>query len=106
MKKLETLPVDLLEPGMQVASALVDEGGRVLLPEGVELSEITIASLRRRGIREVCVEREVEEDPVVLEHHRRQVTEKLDRLFRHAGQGSETRALYQVVARYRMEHRL
>jgi hypothetical protein len=105
MKKLETLPVEKLEPGMRVASALSDGGGRVLLPAGAELSETTIAGLRRRGIEEVCVEREVEEDPAVLEHHRRLMTERLDRLFRHAGQGSETRALYDKVAEYRMEHR-
>lgn len=105
MKKLETLPVQQLQSGMRVASALADEGGRVLLPEGAELSETTIAALERRGIETVCVELEVEEDPAALERHRRQVTERLDWLFRHAGEGGETRALYEVVAKYRMERR-
>lgn len=105
MKKLETLPVEQLAPGMRVASDLADGAGRVLLPAGAELSETTIAGLRRRGIESVAVELEVEEDAAAVEQYRQQALARLDRLFRHAGQGSETRALYEIMARYRMEHR-
>lgn len=105
MKKRETLPVDKLQPGMRVALAVVDESKRVLLPGGVELSEAIIASLGRRDIGQVTVELEVEEDPVSAEHYRQQVLSRLDRLFRCAGQEKETRALYEAIAKYRMEHR-
>lgn len=105
MKKLETLTLEQLRPGMRVASALVDEGGLVLLPAGVELSEGTIASLQRREVREVQVELEVDDDPEAVERHRHQVKEKLDRLFRNAGDSSETRGLYEAVAKYRLEQR-
>lgn len=105
MKKLEVLAVGDLQPGMQVAVAVADEAGRVLLPAGAEITEATIASLRRRGIEQVGVEVEAADDPAALEAHRQQVTAQLDRLFRRAGQGPETRSLYDAVSRYRMEHR-
>lgn len=39
------------------------------------------------------------------EARHRQVVADLDRLFRHAGQGVETRLLYQTVLLYRLEPR-
>lgn len=105
MKKIETLTLEELQPGMRVASALVVEGGLVLLPAGVELSEGTIASLQRREVREVQVEFEVEDDPEAVERHRQQVKEDLERLFRNAGDGAETRGLYEAIAKYRLEQR-
>lgn len=105
MKKLETVPVGELQPGMRLASPVADEAGRILLPEGTELSESTIAALGRREIEAVRVELEVEDDPAVVEQYRRLVAERLDHLFRRAGEGAETRALYQAIVEYRMEHR-
>lgn len=105
MKKLEILAVDDLQPGMRVAAAVEDSAGRVLLPAGAEITDSTIASLRRREIGQVSVEREVEDDPAAVEAYRRQVFAELEHLFRRAGQGAETRALYDAIARYRMEHR-
>lgn len=105
MKELKILAVGDLRPGMRVAAAVQDEAGRVLLPAGAEITESTIGSLRRREIDQVSVEMEVEDDPVSAEAYRRQVISELDRLFRRAGQEPETRSLYEVVARYRMERR-
>lgn len=105
MKKLETLPVEQLQPGMQIASPVADDSGRMLLPAGAELTEATIAGLQRRGIAQVSVELEVEDDPAELERHRQQVTARLERLFRRAGQGKETLALYQAITKFRMEQR-
>lgn len=105
MKKLETLPVEQLQPGMQTASPVADDSGRMLLPAGAELTEATIAGLQRRGIAEVRVELEVEDDPAELEQYRQRVTARLDRLFRHAGLGKETLALYQAIAKFHMEQR-
>lgn len=105
MKKLEVLAIGDLQPGMRVAVAVADEAGRILLPAGAEITEATIASLRRRGIEQVGVELEVADDPAALEARRQQAAAQLDRLFRQAGQGAETRSLYDAVFRYRMEHR-
>jgi hypothetical protein len=105
MKKLETLTLEQLLPGMRVAAALLDEGGAVLLPAGAELSEGIIASLERREVREVRVEFEVEDDPAVVERRRQLVKEQLDHRFRNAGEGAETRALYETVAQYCLECR-
>lgn len=105
MKKLEQLTIDQLVPGMRVAVAVVDAAGRVLLPTGAELSESTLASLRRREIEAVSVEIEVEDDPAALAAHRAKVAAQLDQLFRRAGREGPTGALYQAIAQFRLEHR-
>lgn len=104
MKKLETLALGELQPGMRMAEAITDEAGRVLMPAGAELSLSTIAALERRGIERVAIELEVEEDAAAREAHRQKLAVQLERRFRRAGEGNATRALYQAVAAYRMEH--
>lgn len=105
MKKHETLPLEALKPGMRVAVPVADEGGRILLPEGVELSENTLASLARREVSCVTVELEVEEDPVAQALRRQQATSRLDQLFRRAGDGVATRTLYDTILAYHLEPR-
>lgn len=105
MKKRETLTVGDLQPGMRVAAAVVDAAGRVLLPAGAEISDATIASLLRRDIEQVCVEFEVEDDPAAIEAYRRQVVAELDHIFRQAGEGESTRAMYEAIVAYRLEQR-
>lgn len=102
MKQLEILPVGELQPGMRVAAAVEDASGRVLLPAGAEITESTIASLQRREVESVGVEVEVEEDPAAVEAKRQQVAAQLEHLFRRAGDGAETRRLFEVVAQYRL----
>lgn len=103
MKKIETLPLEAVEPGMRTALPVADKSGRLLLPPGTELSESILASLRRREIEAVSIEVTVE-DPAAVEQHRQQVQAQLDRLFRLAGEAPETMTLRQAVVRYRMEH--
>lgn len=105
MKKLEVVPVADLRPGMLVAAAVEDAAGRVLLPAGNEITESIIVSLQRREIEQVTVEIEVEEDAAQIEARHRQALAQLDHLFRRAGDGAETRALYEAVAKYRLEPR-
>jgi len=102
---VEDLATDQLLPGMVVAEAVVDEGGRVLIPAGVALSESTIASLVRREVPAVRIEQEVVEDPAQVEAYRQNLRERIDHLFRHAGQSETSRALYQTIFDYRLEHR-
>lgn len=103
MKKPHILPLTQLQPGMKVAAAVADEAGRMLLPAGAELSEAIITGLGRRGIEQVGVELELPEDPAALAQRRQEVSERLGRLFRRAGEGEQTQALYQAVERYRLE---
>lgn len=49
------LSLDALEPGMTLASDLHGPDGKMLLPEGVELTEHHIESLRKRGVTEVDI---------------------------------------------------
>jgi len=105
MKVVETLPLSEAAIGMRLAVAVLDEAGHVLVPAGAELSEGMLQGLQRREIAEVSVEREVEEDPATQAAYRAKLTAQLDHVFRKAGDGDETRALYQAVLDYRMEHR-
>ena len=70
MRMLEVLALDAVQPGMKVAEAVVDDGGRVLVPVGAEVTEAMLAGLGRRDIASIKVEHEVEEDPVAREAHR------------------------------------
>ena len=105
MKIVETIPIGDVLPGMHVAQAVIDAGGRVLVPAGAEVSDSLLQGLIRRDISELVVEREVEEDPAAREKFRIELSERLDQLFRKAGDGQETRMLYQFVHDFLMEHR-
>jgi len=105
MKTIASLPLDQIQPGMKVAQPLNDDGGRVLVPAGVEVSEGMLASLLRRDVAALTVEIEVEEEPAAREAHRAKLVGQLDHLFRQAGEAPETRLIYQAVLDFRMEHR-
>jgi hypothetical protein len=104
MRMLEVLALDAVQPGMKVAEAVVDDGGRVLVPVGAEVTEAMLAGLGRRDIASIKVEHEVEEDPVAREAHRAVIVSRLDRIFRKAGDAAETRTLYQAVLDHRLEN--
>lgn len=104
MKTIATLPLDEVRPGMKVAKALHDDGGRILVPAGAEVSESMLSSLQRRAVGELSVEFERQEDPAEREAHRARLVAQLDHLFRQAGEAPETRLIYQAVVDFRMEH--
>jgi hypothetical protein len=105
MRIHEKLPLDQVESGTVLAEPVIDEMGRVLVPGGAELTESILRSLARREIAELTVSREVEEDAAEREAYRLKQATELDRVFRKAGEGAETRALYQAILDYRMENR-
>lgn len=105
LKQAVEMDVAAAQPGMEVAIAVVDAGERVLLPAGAVLSEAAIASLQRRDIATVTVLVEQAEDPEVAAAQRARIGERLDHLFRKAGEGEATRALYAAVLAYRLEAR-
>ena len=103
MIRPEKLNIDAAQPGMVLAAAISDDSGRTLLPAGTLLSESTLQSLARRGVVELVVEHEVTEDPAKLEARRAALKLQLDPLFRQAGEGAETKALYQAIFDFRLE---
>jgi len=105
MKTRTVLKLEDAQPGMRIADAVLDDKGRVLVPAGVELSESMLQGLRRREIPALWVEMAVEEDPAAREAYQAEVMTQLDKLFRQAGEGVETRQLYQAVLDFRMAFR-
>lgn len=105
MKSRTTLKLDDVQPGMIVAEAVTDDGGRVLVPAGVALSEGMLQSLKRREVGAIWVETTIVDDPAAREAYRVQQVAKLDKLFRQAGDHLETRLLYQAILAFRMETR-
>lgn len=101
----EILPIEEVQPGMRLAGDVSDSGGRILVPAGCELTESTLSGLVRRDIQTLKVLREVEEDPAAREAYRAHLMAGLDQLFRKAGDGKETRLLYQAILDFRMENR-
>jgi len=100
----QVIPLDAAEIGMQLAEALHDAGGSVLLPAGATLSEATIAGLRRREVETLCVE--VAAAPLDDEAKaalRLATEQRLRHLFRHAGDGPTSSAFFQAVLDYRLE---
>lgn len=97
------MPVAALQPGQEVAAAVLDAGGRVLLPAGTILSEAAIASLGRREIAAIAVVVEVEEDPAATAARRERVIREVDQVFRRAGEGAATRAMYEAILAHRLE---
>lgn len=104
MKKIEALALEAVQAGMKVAEAVLDDGGRVLVPAGAEVSASMLTSLARREVATIMVEHEVEEDPAQREAHRIAVAARLGELFRKAGDGPETRTLYEAVLAHRLEN--
>lgn len=103
MRVLATIAIGDAQSGMRLAEAVADAMGQVLVPAGSELTESMLQGLRRREIATLKVEREIEEDPAAREARRARVVEQLDRIFRKAGDGAETRQLYQAILDFRLE---
>ena len=57
MKKVST---NELQSGMKIARKVENDGGMVLLPEGIELTDAHIGRLKKWGIEEIFVEGEEE----------------------------------------------
>lgn len=103
MKVLETIAIGDAQPGLRLAEAVADAMGQVLVPAGSELTESMLLGLRRREVATLTVEREIEEGSAAREARQAKVVEQLDRLFRKAGEGAETRQLYRAILDFRLE---
>ncbi|WP_434516390.1 hypothetical protein AB6Q56_07190 [Dechloromonas sp. ARDL1] len=90
-------------PGMSLSEAVLDDAGRVLVPDGAVLTESLIHSLLRRGVAALCVDQAVEEDPAEREIRHARIARSVAVFFRQAGDGAGTVALREAICAFRME---
>ncbi len=87
--------------GMSLAETLFDAHGGVLLPQGTELTEGMLTSLRRRGVDQVQVLNEdISEEELAAERER--VELRLARLFRKSSGKGASDLLLQSVMQFRL----
>lgn len=103
MRKIVELEVSALQPGLELAAAVTDAAGRVLLPAGAVLSASAIEGLARRQVGSVAIYRQIDLDPETLAASKARIAGQLDHLFRKAGDGQATRSLYDAVLAYRLQ---
>lgn len=101
--RLKKIPLDLADPGMQLAAAVCNHRGEVLLQAGCMLSEAALSGLRKRGIGHVAVQVEDARSEEELAAERTKAQDRLNVLFRNAGQDEQLASLYHLVLDYRLE---
>ena len=100
-KKL--IPLVFAEQGMTLGAQVQDNEGRVLLANGIELSEKSLASLRRRNVSCISI---LEEDPRSEEElaiERGKTTERINGIFRKADKTANMELLHRLILEYRLE---
>jgi len=103
VKQTETCAIDQVTAGAVLAADVVDAGGRILMPAGATLTAAALDSLQRRDITSLSIESIQQEDPAAREARRVRLETRLARLFRHAGEQTEMRALQHAVLNYRLK---
>lgn len=98
----QLLPLDQIRPGMFLAEAIRDRFGNVMLPEGLELSEQNLDSLKQRGIATAMVR--IDRPPmteVELAAQTKAVQDRLNQLFTQSEDAPLNRQLKDLILRYR-----
>lgn len=102
------LPLAQVQPGMVLASELLDSHGKVLLPEGTVLTAAMLAAMPRRGVDILPINRE---DLNTVERNAEEAARqariaRLAVLFRHHDPDNDrdwsTATLYKFVGDYRL----
>lgn len=101
--KLQTLPLEQVEPGMCLGGDVCDSHGAVLLMAGIQLSESHIHSLARRGIQAVPIAQPQVLTPAEQEARRDAARTRLAHLFRRRPDTEIDRWLHRIMLEYRME---
>lgn len=94
--------LEQLEAGMVLAQDVCDASGGRLLTEGVELSDATIASLRRRGVEQVMVAVEETLTPEQCAARKAAIVARVEHLFRLAGDDPMLLKLRATLLQYRL----
>ena len=103
MKSSETCAIEAVSVGAVLAADVLDENGRILMPAGAILTESAINGLRRREVLSVDIEAAATLNPAQREAQRVRLETRLARLFRHAGEQAESRALHHAMLSYRLK---
>lgn len=98
--RIKRIPIALAEAGMKIGAPVCNSQGNILLMAGVELSEAALHSLRRRNIVSISILIEECRSEVELSAERASILDRLNFLFRNAGNDS---SLYHLILEYRME---
>lgn len=97
--------MDQIQPGMQLAEAIRDRLGNIMLPEGLALTEQHLESLKQRGVASAMIH--IDSLPMSAEEreaHIKAIETRLDTLFRRSLDDPLNRQLKDLIRRYRMEH--
>ncbi|TAN74324.1 MAG: hypothetical protein EPN14_09235 [Gallionella sp.] len=96
----KTISLEETRPGMQLAVDVCDANGGILLAAGAVLSEAALAALARRGVTRLAVAEAISPE----ERARRiaEIDQRLDALFRHAGNDPLLRKLRETVREFRV----
>ncbi|GAO35171.1 hypothetical protein SCT_0555 [Sulfuricella sp. T08] len=102
MVTAKRFPLEQLEAGMVLARDVCDASGGRLLAQGAELSDATIASLRRRGVDYAVVAVEEMLTPEQRAAREVEIRERVERLFRKAGNDPMLLKLRVTLQDYRL----
>lgn len=94
--------LEQLEAGMVLAQDVCDAGGGRLLAQGAELSDATITSLGRRGVDFAMVAVEEILTPEQRAARETEIRERVERLFRKAGNDPMLLKLRATLLHYRL----
>lgn len=102
---IPTVRLEEIPPDTPLLADVFDPAGHLLLPAGTPLSETFKARLVDRGLNELPRETiflpEMESEAARIAREA-QIQERIDTLFRCAGEGASTRALHAAVLAYRL----
>lgn len=99
---MQTVAIDAASEGMVLAQDLCDAGGAILLPRGATLSELTLKSLRRRGVEAIdIISAEAVPDEAALLAARERCCLRLHHLFRHSAEREATPLLLARLLQFR-----
>lgn len=101
--KLETLPLELAQPGMRLGTDIRDDQGAILLASGSKLTKPLLAALHRRGVSQVSVAEAEAPTEAEREAGRDAIRARLTYLFRRAGEAEADRILFEAMLDYRLE---
>lgn len=101
--RIKTIPLAFAKQGMKLGASVQDNEGRILLTDGAELSERSLASLRRRNISCISIQEEDPRSEEELAIERSKTTERINALFHKAGPGASLETLHKLILEYRLE---
>lgn len=93
---MQKIPIRLAREGMILAQPVLDAEERVLMGEGVALTDSTIARLETAGIRTILIKG----DPQAGPSGAQKVLDRLDHLFRKQEQESFMAAVKKMLIQY------